>query len=82
MASYNVGQEHIADAQRLAVKYKKNPHKWDENVAKYIVLKSQSKYNTDPVVKYGYCRGIETYKYVKEVLSRFHHYKRLVKENV
>ena len=82
MASYNVGQEHIADAQRLAKKYKKNPCKWDGNVDKFIVLKSQSKYSTDPVVKYGYCRGIETFKYVKDVLSRYNHYKRLVQENV
>jgi membrane-bound lytic murein transglycosylase F len=33
MASYNVGQEHVADAQRLAIKYNRDPQRWDDNVA-------------------------------------------------
>lgn len=81
MASYNVGQEHIADAQRLAMKYKKNPQVWDKNVAYYVLQKSKPKYWSDPVVKYGYCRGKETFDYVSDVLQRFNHYKKLVREN-
>lgn len=82
MASYNVGQEHIADAQRLAEKYKKDPQKWDDNVAFYILQKSKPKYCSDPVVKYGYCRGIEPFKYVNEVFDRYEHYKNLIEEDI
>ena len=81
MASYNVGQEHISDAQRLALKYKKDPSKWEGNVAYFILHKSNPKYCNDPVVKFGYCRGRETYDYVNDVFRRFHHYKNLVREN-
>lgn len=79
LASYNVGQEHVADAQRLTEKYGKNPQKWDNNVAYFLLNKSNEKYCTDPVVRYGYCRGEEPFKYVTEVLDRYEHYKNLIK---
>ena len=79
MASYNVGHAHITDAQRLAVKYKRNPKIWDGNVAYFVLQKANHKYWSDPVVKYGYCRGKETYDYVNNVLERYYHYKNLVK---
>jgi membrane-bound lytic murein transglycosylase F len=80
IASYNVGQEHVADAQRLAIKYKKDPHKWDNNVAYYLLQKSKDKYCNDPVVKYGYCRGSEPFAYVNNILERYEHYKKLIRE--
>lgn len=82
MASYNVGQEHVADAQRLAQKYRKDPAVWDNNVAYFILQKSNTKYCTDPVVKYGYCRGMEPFHYVNNILARYEHYKKLIKEDV
>ncbi|SMG24445.1 membrane-bound lytic murein transglycosylase F [Marivirga sericea] len=74
LAAYNVGIGHMQDAIRLTKKYGGNPAKWDENVEKYLLLKSQKKYYTDPVVKYGYCRGEEPVNYVKEILERYDQY--------
>ena len=67
---------HIYDAQRLARKYGKDPNKWDNNVAEYIRLKNDPEYYNDPVCKHGYLRGSETYNYVREVLERYHYYKK------
>jgi membrane-bound lytic murein transglycosylase F len=79
MASYNVGQEHVADAQRLAIKYNRDPQRWDDNVAYFILQKSKQQYCHDPVVKYGYCRGTEPFNYVNEILDRYEHYKKLIR---
>jgi membrane-bound lytic murein transglycosylase F len=74
LASYNAGSGHVADARRLAEKYGKNPNVWDDNVADYIRLKRESAYYNDPVCKHGYLRGNETFKYVKEIITRYGHY--------
>lgn len=74
LASYNAGQGHVQDAQRLAEKYGADPHVWDGNVAEYILLKSTAKYYQDPVCRSGYLRGKETYNYVEEVYSRYLRY--------
>jgi membrane-bound lytic murein transglycosylase F len=34
---------------------------------------------TDPVVKYGFSRGLEPVTYVDRVLDRFEHYKQFVR---
>jgi len=80
LASYNVGLGHILDARRLAEKNGKNPDKWENHVDEYILKKSNPKYYKDPVVKYGYCRGSETYNYVYEILDRYEHYKNIIPE--
>jgi membrane-bound lytic murein transglycosylase F len=80
LAGYNVGFGHILDARALAAKNKKNPDVWDGNVAEFLLSKSDPKYYTDPVVKYGYCRGTETYQYVADVIERYGHYKNLILE--
>ncbi|NBC82104.1 MAG: transporter substrate-binding domain-containing protein [Bacteroidetes bacterium] len=77
LAAYNVGLGHVVDAQRLAEKNGKNPKVWDDNVDYYLLSKSKPEYYKDPDVKYGYCRGIEPYNYVKEVLERYNHYQNL-----
>lgn len=74
LASYNAGSGHVTDARNLAVKYGKNPNVWDKNVADYIRLKSEPAYYNDPVCKHGYLRGNETFKYVKEVTTRYRFY--------
>lgn len=78
IASYNAGEGHVADARRLAEKYKKNSDKWKDNVDQYILLKSNPTYYNDEVVKYGYCRGEEPYNYVKEIMERYEHYKKFI----
>jgi len=78
LASYNVGLGHIIDARRLAVKFHKNENVWFDNVEKFILLKSYPKYYNDPVVRCGYCRGEEPYKYVREIIARQEHYKNII----
>tara|TARA_Y100000589_G_scaffold317298_1_gene343197 strand:+ start:125851 stop:127251 length:1401 start_codon:yes stop_codon:yes gene_type:complete len=80
LASYNVGLGHIIDARNLAKKYGANPTVWDNNVEYYIKLKSKPKYYKDEVVKHGYCRGMETYLYVRKVWERYIHYKNFTKK--
>lgn len=81
LASYNCGQGHIADAQRLAEKFGRNPNVWDTQVDSFLLWKSDPKYYLDPVVKYGYCRGQEPFDYVKEVTNRYEHYKNVIPED-
>lgn len=80
LAAYNVGIGHLEDARRLTEKFGGNPDVWEENVEKYLLLKSKEKYYTDSVVKYGYCRGSEPVNYVREILKRFDQYKQLLKQ--
>ena len=81
LASYNVGENHVNDARRLAKKYGADPDLWDGNVAKYLRLKSKKKYYNDEVVKYGYCRGDEPCKYVDEILERYEQYRQVMDLN-
>ena len=79
LAAYNAGIGHITDAMALAEKYGKNKYIWDNNVADYILLKSNEEYFNDPLCKNGYFRGVETFKFVKEVISRGEVYKSKIK---
>lgn len=74
LASYNVGLGHIIDARALAVKYSRNPDLWENNVAYFLGQKSSPKYYSDPLCRFGYCRGDEPCKYVAEILDRYDHY--------
>ncbi len=78
LAAYNIGPGHIIDARNLAKKNGANPNIWDNNVARYLLSKADPKFYNDPVVKFGFCRGTETYNYVTEVLERYEHYKNIV----
>jgi len=80
LASYNAGFEHIMDARKLTLKYGKNPNIWTNHVEYFLRLKSKPKYYNDPVVKHGYTRGNETFRFVNEVLERYKHYKNIVKK--
>ena len=77
LASYNVGLNHVKDAQRLAEKNNEDPTDWNV-IREYLLKLSNPEYYNDPVVQYGYCRGEEPYYYVKEILERYEHYKRFV----
>lgn len=77
LASFNAGAGHVEDAQRLAEKHGDDPTKWDD-VAYWLLQKSKAEYYTDPVVKYGFCRGIEPVTYVSIILDRFQHYRQFV----
>ena len=74
LAAYNCGLGHVYDAQRLAEKYGRYSDVWYNNVDFYILNKSKKQYYTDPCCHNGYLRGIETYRFVEEVLDRFYQY--------
>jgi len=78
LAAYNIGPGHILDARSLAKKNGADPNVWDGNVARFLLSKADPKYYNDPVVKFGFCRGTETFRYVSEVLERYEHYKNIV----
>ncbi|PJA06669.1 MAG: lytic transglycosylase F [Flavobacteriales bacterium CG_4_10_14_0_2_um_filter_32_8] len=80
LASYNVGLGHVLDAQKLAVKYGKNPTLW-EDVGYYLLHKSEPKYYNDDVVEFGYCKGFIVYDYVNEIIERYTHYKNMIIES-
>lgn len=71
IASYNSGMAHVLDAIALARKYGLDPQKWDDNVAKAILWKSNPRYFRDPVVRFGYSRGRETFDYVNRVYNYY-----------
>jgi membrane-bound lytic murein transglycosylase F len=79
LASFNAGAGHVEDAQRLAEKHGDDPTKWDD-VAYWLLQKSKTEFYNDPVVKYGFCRGIEPVTYVAVILDRFQHYRQFVVE--
>jgi membrane-bound lytic murein transglycosylase F len=78
LASYNVGIGHVEDARRLAEKYGRDPDRWDNNVAYYLLRLSDEKFFSQDVVEFGYCRGIEPYKYVQGILNIYSQYQKLV----
>jgi membrane-bound lytic murein transglycosylase F len=77
LAAYNVGLGHIMDARRLAKKYGKEPNIWFDHVDFFLLHKSDPKYYDRFLVKSGYCRGEETYNFVKEVMERYQAYSTL-----
>lgn len=74
LASYNSGQGHVLDGQKLAVKYGLDPQKWDDNVELMMQNKTQPLYYQDDVVKHGYCNCVETVVFVKTVLRYYDYY--------
>jgi len=74
MAAYNCGYGHVVDAQSLAQKKDLDIYQWDNNVDEMILALSYPKNYNDPVVKYGYVKGIEPYTYVDQIFKRYEHY--------
>ncbi|HUH74163.1 MAG TPA: transglycosylase SLT domain-containing protein [Chitinophagales bacterium] len=71
MGSYNAGEGHVKDAQRLAKKYGYDTQKWDGNVEYFLLNKSKPAFYNDPVCKYGYCRGSEPFNYVRSIIKKY-----------
>ena len=74
LASYNAGVGHVQDAARLTQKHGGDPTSW-EDVSKFLLKLSDPEFNSDEVVKYGYCRGIEPVNHVEKVIAYWEHYK-------
>lgn len=75
LASYNIGQGHIIDAQNLAKALGMADTLWDGNVAEALLLKQQEKYYTMPCVKHGYCHAKEPFIFVRKILGTYELYK-------
>ncbi len=65
LAAYNIGQGHILDARNLARKMNLDPNKW-ASMVKTLPLLQKRKYFRN--AKYGFCRGKESLKYVKQIM--------------
>ena len=78
LAAYNAGLGHVLDAQRLALKYDKAPDIWENNVDFFILNKSKPLYYRDTCCRCGFLRGTQTYRFVEDILERYHHYQNLV----
>lgn len=78
LAAYNAGAGNIVDAMKLARKNGKDPFLWDNNVATYLIKKSEARYYNDPVVENGYCRGDESVNFVSQILKRYQEYKNII----
>lgn len=81
LGSYNGGFFHIRDAMALAKKNGKNQYRWDD-VAEYVLKLSTPQYYNDPVVKYGYMRGQETYTYVSRIRVRWAQYRGVARGSI
>ena len=80
LASYNAGRGHVKDAQNLARKYKLDPWIWDDNVGEMLLNLSKQKYFQDEVVRHGFMRGTNTFRYVELVLERYNQWKSIYPE--
>lgn len=69
LAAYNAGYGHVKDAQRLAKKLNLRADRWFNHVEKAMLLLQQPKYYTK--TRFGYCRGSEPVKYVREIQQRY-----------
>lgn len=74
LAGYNAGAGHILDAIKLAEKHGKNPNVWYGNVEEALIWKSNEKYYSDPVCRYGYFRADQTVNYVHKVEQHYNQY--------
>jgi membrane-bound lytic murein transglycosylase F len=65
LAAYNIGQGHLLDARRLAAEQGLDPEKWS-SVSETLPLLRYPKYYRRAA--YGYCRGTEPVRYVRQTL--------------
>jgi membrane-bound lytic murein transglycosylase F len=71
LAAYNIGRGHLEDARVITERQGGNPDIW-EDVAQRLPLLQRSQYYRD--TRYGYARGSEPVKYIKNV----RHYQKIL----
>ncbi|MBK7553570.1 MAG: transglycosylase SLT domain-containing protein [Flavobacteriales bacterium] len=67
LASYNAGESHVQDAQRLAAHFGLQRDKWENNVERALLLLSCPRHWRKPPVRNGFCNGSETFRFVRNV---------------
>ena len=65
IAAYNIGQGHIYDARKLAIQKNLDPNLWESLEETLPLLRYQKYYKKS---KYGYCRGTEPVRYIKQIM--------------
>ncbi|MEZ5476598.1 MAG: transglycosylase SLT domain-containing protein [Thiolinea sp.] len=80
LAAYNAGIGHVQDARRLAKELGKDPDRWFDHVENAMLLLSKKKYYRD--ARYGYVRGDEPVRYVREIRERYLAYVNATTENL
>ena len=79
LAAYNAGSGHVRDAIKLAKQQGLNPDRWFDNVEKAMLLLSKKQYAAK--ARYGYVRGQEPVKYVRQIGERYWAYVQLTDVN-
>ncbi len=77
IATYNSGRSHVEDARYLAEKHGLNPNIWDDNVEIMMLNLSKKEYYREEGVKSGAAKGSVTYRYVRDIFSRYAMYSTL-----
>ena len=72
LAAYNAGFGHVRDARQLARELGLDPNRWFDNVEEAMLLLSKRTYYRK--ASYGYVRGYEVVKYVREIRERYRSY--------
>jgi membrane-bound lytic murein transglycosylase F len=80
LASYNIGQGHIIDAQNLARELGMKDTIWDGNVAEALLMKQQEKYYTMSCVRHGYCNAREPFIFVQKIIGTYDLYRSVAQE--
>ncbi len=78
LATYNAGLGHMADARRLSIDRNDDPNSW-ENISESLLRLMQRRFYKD--ARYGFCRGIETVRYVNEITNRYQTYRSILEVN-
>ena len=69
LGAYNAGAGHIRDGRRLAARLNLDGSLWFENVERAMLKLAEPEYAKESV--YGYVRGTEVTRYVREIRDRY-----------
>jgi membrane-bound lytic murein transglycosylase F len=69
LAAYNVGRGHMHDAQILARQFDLNPYSWSD-IKQVLPMLADKRYYQK--LKYGYARGYEPVRYVRNIREYQH----------
>ena len=72
LASYNAGYGHVRDGRRLAGQLGLNPSLWFGHVEAAMLKLSEPRYASEAA--YGYVRGSEVTRYVRDIRDRYRGY--------